>query len=103
MNMLDRVWPPPGISGCPHIGEGEIIRKSLQPSRTASPKLFNQLGPFRITRRENDAAGHTENFRINASTAVPRFEVILIAVIDQKRSKLFQLRTPFDVEVGKLS
>jgi hypothetical protein len=65
--------------------------------------LFDQLGPSSITRAEDDAASHAEDFRVNTSTAIPRFEVILTAVSGQKRRKLFQLRTPFHVKVRKLT
>jgi hypothetical protein len=56
--------------------------------------LFNYLGPSSVSRHEDDASSHTEDFRINAGAAIPRFEVILTAVSVQKRNQLFQLRTP---------
>jgi hypothetical protein len=55
------------------------------------------------SRAEDDAASHTEDFRINASTAIPRFEISLISVSGQKRNQLFQLRTSFYPEVRKLT
>src|ERR1700685_4060057 len=79
------------------------MRIGLQQPRAASPQLFNDLRPSRVGRVKNDAASHAEDFRINTSTAIPRFEIILTAVSGQKRNQLFQLRNSFYVKVRKLT
>jgi hypothetical protein len=79
------------------------MRIGLQLSRTASPQLFHELSLSTGSLTEHDAASHTEDFRINTSTAIPRFEVILAAVSGQKRLKLLQLRNSFYVKVRKLT
>jgi hypothetical protein len=65
--------------------------------------LFHELGLSAVRFTEHDAASHAEDFRINASTAIPRFDVIHSAVTSQKCNQLFQLRTPFYPEVRKLA
>jgi hypothetical protein len=56
-----------------------------------------------VSRAEDDAARHTEDFRIDPSPAIPRFEVIIAVVSGQKRNQMFQLRTLFYPEVRKLT
>lgn len=86
-----------------YIWKRKIIRITFQESGATAPQLFHYLHSSSVIRRENNAASHAENVRINRSTAIPCLDVILFPVGIQKPKKLFQLTTVFEPEIRKLT